>query len=56
MLGEKKDMDSYKMLASCLAIILGKTKLAVLSELFSRLNLHLVRVNVTAILSKWLQL
>ena len=29
-------------------------KSAVLSELYSRLNLHLVRANATAILSRWL--
>ena len=41
----KEFMDSFKMHASRLAIISGKTKSAVLSELFSRLNLHLVRAN-----------
>ena len=51
-----EDIDSFKMLASRLAIISGKTKSAVLSELYSRLNLHLVRANATAlaILSRWL--
>ena len=43
-----------KMLASRLAIISGKPKSVVLSELYSRLNLHLVRANATAILSRWL--
>ena len=47
-------MDSFKMLASRLAIISGKPKSVVLSELYSRLNLHLVRANATAILSRWL--
>ena len=37
----KEPIDSFKMLASRLAITSGKTKLAVLSELYSRLNLHL---------------
>ena len=50
----KEAMDSFKMLASRLAIISGKPKSVVLSELFSRLNLHLVRANATAILSRWL--
>ena len=34
-------MDSFKMLASRLAIISGKPKSVVLSEWYSRLNLHL---------------
>ena len=39
-LGERKPcMDPFKMLASRLAIISGKPKLVVLSELYSRLNL-----------------
>ena len=50
----KEAMDSFKMLASRLAIISGKPKSVVLSELYSRLNLHLVRANATAILSRWL--
>ncbi|KAL5487053.1 hypothetical protein EMCRGX_G019610 [Ephydatia muelleri] len=37
----KEAMDSFKMLASRLAIISGKPKSVVLSELYSRLNLHL---------------
>eukprot|EP00731_Ephydatia_muelleri_P009826 Em0005g412a len=48
----KEAMDSFKMLASRLAIISGKPKSVVLSELKSRLNLHLVRANATAILSR----
>ena len=48
-------MDSFNMLASRLAITSGKTKSAVLSELYSRLNLHMVRANATAILSRWLK-
>ena len=51
-LGGKEAIDSYRMLASRLARISGKTKSAVLSELYSRLNLHLVRANATAILSR----
>ena len=47
----KEAMDSFKMLASRLAIISGKPKSVVLSDLYSRLNLHLVRANATAILS-----
>eukprot|EP00731_Ephydatia_muelleri_P021859 Em0014g450a len=47
----KEAMDSFKMLASCLAIISGKPKSVVL---YSRLNLHLVRANATATLSGWL--
>ena len=50
----KEAIDSFKMLASRLAIISGYTKSAVLSELYSRLNLHLVRANATANLSRWL--
>ena len=50
----KENMDSFKMLASRLAIISGKPKSVVLSDLYSRLNLHLVRANATAILSRWL--
>ena len=50
----KEAMDSFKMLASRLAIISGKPKSVVLFELYSRLNLHLVRANATAILSRWL--
>ena len=50
----KEAMDSFKMLASRLAIISGKPKSVVLSDLYSRLNLHLVRANATAILSRWL--
>eukprot|EP00731_Ephydatia_muelleri_P016469 Em0009g893a len=38
-------MDSFKMLASHLAIISGKPKSVVLSEWYSRLNLHLVNNN-----------
>eukprot|EP00731_Ephydatia_muelleri_P019820 Em0012g645a len=37
----KEAMDSFKMLASRLAIISSKPKSVVLSELYSRLNLHL---------------
>ena len=50
-LGKRKPWTPFKMLA-CLAIISGKTKSAVLCELYSRLNLHLVRANATAILSR----
>ena len=50
----KEAIDSFKKLASHLAVTSGKTKSAVLSELYSMLNLHLVRANVTAILSRWL--
>ena len=50
----KEAIDSFKMLASRLVITSGKTKSAVLSELYSRLNLHLVSANATAILSRWL--
>ena len=39
----KEAMDSFKMLASRLAIISGKPKSVVLSDLYSRLNLYLVR-------------
>ena len=50
----KEATGSFKMLASRLAIISGKPKSVELSELYSRLNLHLVRANATAILSTWL--
>ena len=50
----KEAMDSFKMLASRLAIISGKPKSVVLSDLYSRLNLYLVRANATSILSRWL--
>ena len=53
-LGKGSLMGSFKMLASRVAIISGKPKSVVLSELYSRLNLHLVRANATAILSRWL--
>ena len=45
---------AFKMLATRLAIISGKLKSVVLSDLYSRLNLHLLRTNATAILSRWL--
>ena len=44
------------MLASRLIIISGKPKSVVLPELYSMLNLHLVRANATAILSKFIEL
>ena len=50
----KEVVGSFKMLASRLAIISGKPKSVVLSELYNKLNLHLVRANATAILSRWL--
>eukprot|EP00731_Ephydatia_muelleri_P037265 Em0431g1a len=40
---EKKDLESISQLASCLATCSSKAKSVVLTELYGRLNLHLVR-------------
>ena len=47
----KEALEAFSMLASRLATSSSRPKSMVLSELYGRLNLHLVRANVRAILS-----
>eukprot|EP00731_Ephydatia_muelleri_P032309 Em0023g816a len=49
----KEAMESFSSLASRLAITSTRPKSAVLSELYGRLNLNLVRANVRAIMSRY---
>eukprot|EP00731_Ephydatia_muelleri_P001670 Em0001g1670a len=49
----KEVMESFSSLASRLAITSSRPKSAVLSELYGRLNLNLVRANVRAIMSRY---
>eukprot|EP00731_Ephydatia_muelleri_P007923 Em0004g261a len=49
----KEAMESFWSLASRLAITSSRPKSAVLSELYGRLNLNLVRANVRAIMSRY---
>eukprot|EP00731_Ephydatia_muelleri_P022330 Em0014g921a len=49
----KEAMESFSSLASRLAITSSRPKSAVLSELYGRLNLNLVRANVRAIMSRY---
>ena len=49
----KEAMKSFSSLASHLAITSSRPKSAVLSELYGRLNLNLVRANVRAIMSRY---
>ena len=44
--------DFFFKLGSCLATSLGKSKSVVIHELYRRLNMNLVRVNATTILSR----
>ena len=48
----KEALESISQLASRLATCLSKTKSVVLTELYGRLNLHLVRANAIAILAR----
>ena len=48
---EKEAMNSFSRLASRLATSSSRSKSVVLSELYGRVNLHLVRANAVAILS-----
>ena len=48
----KEALESISQLASRLATCSSKTKSVVLTELYGRLNLHLVRANAIAILSR----
>ena len=48
----KEALEAFSMLASRLASSSSRPKSRVLSELYGRLNLHLVRANVRAILSR----
>ena len=48
----KEALEAFSMLASCLATSSSRPKSVVLSELYGRLNLHLVRANVRAILCR----
>ena len=50
---EKEAMESFSSLASRLAITSSRPKSAVLSVLYGRLNLNLVRANVKAIMSRY---
>ncbi|KAL5481848.1 hypothetical protein EMCRGX_G004137 [Ephydatia muelleri] len=50
---ELEAMESFSSLASRLAITSSRPKSAVLSELYGRLNLNLVRANVRAIMSRY---
>ena len=45
-------MESFSLLASCLATSSNRAKAEVLAALYGRLNLNLVRANTTAILSR----
>ena len=47
----KEALEAFSMLASCLATSSSRPKSVVLSELYGRLNLHLVRANVMQTLS-----
>ena len=49
----KEAMESFSSLASRLAITSSRPKSAVLSELYGRLNLNLVRTNMRAIMSRY---
>ena len=49
----KEAMESFSSLASRLAITSSRPKSAVLSELYGRLNLNLVKANVRAIMSRY---
>eukprot|EP00731_Ephydatia_muelleri_P037436 Em0470g2a len=49
----KEAMESFSSLASRLAITSSRPKSAVLSELYGRLNLNLVRANVRAVMSRY---
>ena len=49
----KEAMESFSSLASRLAITSPRPKSAVLSELYGRLNLNLVRANMRAIMSRY---
>ena len=49
----KEAMESFSSLASRLAIISSRPKSAVLSELYGRLNLNLVRAIMRAIMSRF---
>ena len=53
MLGERKPWTRLRCLSPVLPSYQANQSV-VLSELYSRLNLHLERVNATAILSRWL--
>ena len=48
----KEALEAFSMLASRLATSSSRPKSMVLSELYGRLNLHLVRANVRAILCR----
>ena len=50
--GERRLWSLSPQLASRLATCLSKTKSVVLTELYGRLNLHLVRANAIAILAR----
>ena len=49
----KEAMESFSSLASRLAITSSRPKSAVLSELYGRLNLNLVRANLRAMMSRY---
>ena len=49
----KEAMESFSSLASRLAITSSRLKSAVLSELYGRLNLNLVRANMRPIMSRF---
>eukprot|EP00731_Ephydatia_muelleri_P002291 Em0001g2291a len=51
----KEAMEAFSQLASRLAAHTCRLKSAVTFELYSRLNLHLVRANATAILTRYIQ-
>ena len=46
-------MESFSLLASCLATSSNRAKAEVLAALYGRLNLNLVRANATAILFRY---
>ena len=48
----KEALEAFSMLASLLATSSSRPKSRVLSELYGRFNLHLVRANVRAILCR----
>ena len=49
-------MDFFSKLASRMATSVGKSKSVVLHEIYGRLNMHIVRANSTAILSRGIPL
>ena len=49
-------VDFFSKLASRIATSVGKSKSVVLHDIYGRLNMHIVRANATAILSRFIPL